>query len=156
MKKVLIAYFSQTGKTRQMAEYIAEGVRFTGGQADVRPISEIKSEDDVRGYDGYIVGSPTFSSDIPEAMKVFLAAECKILVTGKQAGAFGAYHHEVGYEPGGTAATRILDILKDDCGMKPFELSALRLKDDVIETREGMRACQDYGRIFGEKVSVKD
>ena len=33
MGKVLIVYFSLTGKTQRMAEYIAEGVRFTGQQA---------------------------------------------------------------------------------------------------------------------------
>ena len=30
MKKVLVSYFSRTGKTQQMAEYIAEGVRISG------------------------------------------------------------------------------------------------------------------------------
>ena len=31
MKKVLVAYFSRTGKTEAMANYIAEGLRITGG-----------------------------------------------------------------------------------------------------------------------------
>jgi len=30
MKKVLVAYFSLSGKTEKMAEYVAEGVRFSG------------------------------------------------------------------------------------------------------------------------------
>jgi len=34
MKKVLVAYLSRTGKTEKMAEYIAEGIRFTGNTAD--------------------------------------------------------------------------------------------------------------------------
>jgi flavodoxin len=40
MKKVLIAYDSRTGKTQQMAEYIAEGVRISGNEAEVRKITE--------------------------------------------------------------------------------------------------------------------
>ena len=46
MKKVLIAYYSRTGKTEQMAKYTAEGVRFCGLTAEVRMISEIKNEKD--------------------------------------------------------------------------------------------------------------
>ena len=30
MKKVLIAYASRTGNTKKMADYIAEGARFSG------------------------------------------------------------------------------------------------------------------------------
>ena len=30
MKKVLVAYTSRTGKTEEMANYIAEGIRFSG------------------------------------------------------------------------------------------------------------------------------
>ena len=58
MKKVLISYFSRTGKTQQMAEYIAEGLRITGHDVDVKKISEIKSEKELSGYDGYLFGAP--------------------------------------------------------------------------------------------------
>ena len=73
MKKVLVAYFSSSGKTEAMAIYIAEGVRFNGIQAKVMKTSEIKNVDDIAGYDGYIIGSPTFSLDIPAPVKSFLA-----------------------------------------------------------------------------------
>jgi len=26
------------------------------------------------------------------------------------------------------------------------------LKEAIVETTEGMRACHDYGRVFGEKL----
>ena len=42
MKKVLVAYFSVTGTTESMAQYIAEGVRFSGCEAVVKNISAIK------------------------------------------------------------------------------------------------------------------
>ena len=44
MKKVLVAYVSRTGKTQTMAEYIAEGIRFSGNEAEVKKIAEIKNE----------------------------------------------------------------------------------------------------------------
>jgi len=39
MKKVLVAYVSRTGNTEKMAEYIAEGVRFTGNTAEIKKSS---------------------------------------------------------------------------------------------------------------------
>ena len=71
MKKVLIAYSSLTGVTEKMAEYIAEGVRFSGRQVIIKKLSDIKNADDLAGYDGYIFGSPTFSLDVPESVKTF-------------------------------------------------------------------------------------
>jgi len=38
--------------------------------------------------------------------------------------------------------------------MQPFELGSFNLKEAGIKTAEGMRACQDYGRVFGEKLST--
>jgi flavodoxin len=36
MKKVLVGYYSRTGNTEKMAEYIAEGIRITGNQAELK------------------------------------------------------------------------------------------------------------------------
>ena len=72
MKKVIVAYFSVTGTTETMAEYIAEGKCISGQDAIVKKISDIKNPDDLIGYDGYIFGSPTHFRDIPEPMKAFL------------------------------------------------------------------------------------
>ncbi len=56
--RVLIAYYSATGKTEKMAEYIAEGVRFSSHEAVVKKIGDIKDAAELAGYDGYIFGSP--------------------------------------------------------------------------------------------------
>jgi hypothetical protein len=34
--------------------------------------------------------------------------------------------------------------------MKPFTLGPLILREDIVGTPEGMRACQEYGKIFGK------
>ncbi len=148
MKKVLIAYFSLTGKTEKMAEYIAEGVRFSGQQAVIKKVSDIKSANDLDGYDGYIFGSPTYHRDMVEAMKSFLFLARKASLEGKLAGAFGSYTHS------GDAPAVILDTMQYVYKMQPFELSSFKLKEDVAETREGMKACQDYGKVFGQKIGV--
>ena len=146
MKKTLIAYFSLSGKTEKMAEYIAEGVRFSGQQAVAKKISDIKSANDLAGYDGYIFGSPTYHRDIAEPMKTFLFLAKKANLEGKLAGAFGSYTHS------GDAPGIIFDTMQYVYKMEPFDLASFNLKEAVVETGEGMRSCQDYGRVFGEKL----
>ena len=146
--KVLIAYFSLSGKTEKMAEYIAEGVRFSGQQAVVKKISDIKSADDLADYDGFIFGSPTYHRDMAEPMKTFLFLAKKANLEGKLAGAFGSYTHS------GDAPAIIFDTMQYVYKMEPFELGSFNLKEAVVETSEGMRSCQDYGRVFGEKVGT--
>ncbi|MFC1972500.1 flavodoxin domain-containing protein [Chloroflexota bacterium] len=164
--KVLIAYFSLRGKTEKMAEYIAEGVRFSGQQAEAKKISDIKSANDLVGYDGYIFGSPTYHRDMAEPMKTFLFLAKKANFEGKLAGAFGSYTHS------GDAPALIFDTMQYVYKMEPFELGALNLKEAQLEETgkgepshrqyiagevhgeagEGMRACQDYGKVFGQKL----
>ena len=146
MKKVLIAYFSLTGKTEKMAEYIAEGVRFSGNQAVIKKISEIKAASDINGYGGYIFGSPTYHRDMAEPMKTFLFLARKANLGGKPAGTFGSYTHS------GDAPAIIFDTMQYVYKMQPSELSSFNLKEAVVETKEGIHACQDYGRVFGEKL----
>ena len=152
MKKVLIAYFSHTGNTEKMAEYIAEGIRFTGREAVTSNISEIKSIDDIKEYDGYIFGSPTYLQNLPDPMKQFLSLVRQINLEGKLAGAFSTYTHDVGYIAGGQAAEILLETMQNEFKMKPIELGHFKIKEAVLETVDGMRACQDYGKAFGQKL----
>jgi flavodoxin len=156
MKRVLIIYYSSSGTTEKMAAYIAEGVRFTGNEAVIKNIEVIKSIPEVTGYDGYILGSPTYSSDVPEPMKAFLLVVAKADLKGKIGGTFGPYRHDVGYKHDFYAPAIILDTLLSTCGMKPFELGPFSLKENIVETSEGIRACQDYGRVFGEKLDIRE
>lgn len=146
MKKVLIAYFSLTGKTEKMAEYVAEGVRFSGQQVVTKKISDIKTVNDLNGYDGYIFSSPTYHRDMAEPMKTFLFLARKANLEGKLAGSFGSYTHS------GDAPAIIFDTMQYVYKMIPFELGSFNLKEAAVETSEGMRSCQDYGRVFGEKL----
>ena len=146
--KVLIAYFSLTGKTEKMAEYIAEGVRFSGQQAVVKKISDIKRANDLADYRGYIFGSPTYHRDMAEPMKTFLFLVKKANLEGKLAGAFGSYTYS------GDAPAIIFDTMQYVYKMEPFELGSFNMKEAVVEASEGMRSCQDYGRVFGEKVGT--
>ncbi len=151
--RVLIAYYSAGGVTAKMAEYIAEGVRFSGNEAVVKKIGEIKNASELAGFDGYVFGTPTYSLDVPKPMKTFLATVEKINLKGKMGGAFGAYTHDVSYKHDTHAPAIIFNTLQNEYKMKPFELGAFALKEDIVETSAGMKTCQDYGRVFGKSLS---
>lgn len=146
MKKVLVVYFSLTGYTQKMAEYIAEGIRMKGREAITSKVSDFKKSGDLDGYDGYIFGSPTFHREMAEPMKTFLFLASKVELDGKMAGAFGSYTHS------GDAPAAILETMQYTFKMRPFELGSFNLKEHLIETTEGIRACQSYGKVFAEKL----
>ena len=147
MKNVLIAYISRTGKTEKMAEGIAEGVRFAGNNADLKKISTIKNEADLQDYDGFIFGCPTYHRDMTAGMKTFLFLAQKANLVGKMGGAFCAYTHS------GESGPMVFDTMQHVFKMDMVDLGALNLKEHVIDTGDGLRACQDYGKAVSAKLS---
>ncbi len=145
MKKVLIAYVSRTGKTQKMADYIAEGIRFSGNEAEIKKTTEIKNEKDLEGYDGYVFGCPTYHRDMTAGMKTFLFVAEKLNLVGKMGGAFGSYTHS------GESAPMVFDTMQYVYKMDMVDLGPLSLKEAVIDTTDGTRACQDYGKVIGQK-----
>jgi flavorubredoxin len=146
MPKVLVAYTTLAGHTEKMAQYIAEGVLFSGCEAVLKNINKITDAADLEGYDGYIFGSPTYHRDMPNNMKTFLFLCHKVNLEGKLGGAFGSYTHS------GDAPTEIMETMEYVFKMEHFELSSFRLKEAVIDLPESAKACQDYGRTFGQKL----
>jgi flavodoxin len=145
MKKVLVAYVSRTGKTQKMADYIAEGIRFSGNEVEIKKTTEIKNEKDLEGYDGYVFGCPTYHRDMTAGMKTFLFVAEKLNLVGKMGGAFGSYTHS------GESAPMVFDTMQYVFKMDMVDLGPLSLKEAVIDTTDGTRACQDYGKAIGQK-----
>jgi len=148
MKKILVAYVSRTGKTEKMAEYIAEGVRFSGNAAEVKKVSEIRNENQMGGYEGYILGCPTYHRDMTENMKTFLFTAQKAGLTGKVGGAFGSHTHS------GDAPKNIFDTMEHVFKMNMTNLGSFLLREEMVGTMEGMRACQAYGKALGEMLGA--
>jgi flavodoxin len=146
MKKVLISYFSRTGKTERMAEYIAEGVRITGHDVEVKKISDIKSDKELAGYDGYVFGSPTYHRTMPGLVETFLFLAQKADLAGKVGGAFGSYTHS------GDAPKMIFDTMEFVYKMKMLDLGSFNLLEHLVETPEGLKACHDYGKAIGDRL----
>jgi flavorubredoxin len=148
MKKVLIAYISRSGKTQQMADYIAEGIRMTGNIAEVKKITDIKSEKDLQGYDGYVFGSPTYHRAMPGIMETFLFMAQKAGLAGKVGGAFGSYTHS------GDAPKIIFDTMENVYKMNVVDLGSFNLLEHLVEGTDGMRACQEYGKAVAKKLGA--
>ena len=146
MKKVLIAYVSRTGKTEAMANFIAEGLRISGQEVDIKEISAIENEKDVVGYDGYVFGCPTYHKDMTGGMKQFLFKAERANLTGKIGGAFGSHTHS------GESAPMIFDTMQHVFKMDMTDLGPLNLTEATVDSGDGMKAGQDYGKALGEKL----
>jgi flavorubredoxin len=130
-----------------MAEYIAEGIRISGHEAGLIKISDIKSEKELLGYDGYVFGAPTYHRTMPGIVEIFLFLAQKSNLQGKVGGAFGSYTHS------GDAPKMIFDTMEFVFKMDMVDLGSLNLLEHLVETREGMKACHDYGKTIGQKLN---
>jgi len=147
MKKALVAYSSRTKKTEVMANYIAEGLRFSACEVEVKNISAIESEEDISGYDCYVFGSPTYHKDMTGGMKQFLFKAQLANLAGKVGGAFGSHTHS------GESGPMIYDTMRHVFNMDMTDLGPLSLTEAVVVSDEGLNACQAYGKVLGEKLA---
>jgi len=88
---VLVAYYSETGNTEEMARAVAAGAAETQGvKVVVRRVTDVKKPD-LLAADGIILGCPTHYANIPGRMKAIIddwAWKLKIDFTDKVGGAF--------------------------------------------------------------------
>ncbi|BBO77562.1 hypothetical protein DSCW_49790 [Desulfosarcina widdelii] len=142
MAKALIVYATRTGETEKIANLIAEGIRFSGHEAEVKKVTDVKKEDDLKGFDAVVLGSPTYHGEMVQGMKTLLFMAEKAELNGKVGGAFGAF----GWS--GEAPDRIFDTMKNIYQMN-MVTAPLRLK--AAGLGGGMKMAQDYGREIAEK-----
>ena len=144
MKKVLIAYISRAGHTQQMADSIAEGVRMAGCEVELKSAAAIKTEKDLAGYDACIFGAPTYHRTMPPIMESFLFIAQQARLVGKPGGAFGPYTHS------GDAPLHIYDTMEHVFKMSMTSLGPFKLLEHLVDTQDGLRACQNYGRAVAQ------
>jgi flavorubredoxin len=137
MGKVLIVYASRTDETKKIADLIAEGVRISGHEAVIKRTGEIKTEEDLKGYDGYAFGSATYHGEMITSMKQILFIAERAELKDKIGGAFGAY----GWS--GEAPGRIFDTMANIYEMKMVS-GPLMLKASWVQG--GIQAAQAYGK----------
>lgn len=144
MGKFLIVFATRSDETKGIANLIGEGIRIAGHEADVKKINEIKNEEDLKGYDGYVFGSATYHGEMITSMKQFLFIAERAELKGKPGGAFGAF----GWS--GEAPGRIFDTMANLYGMNMVAAGPLMLKASWVEG--GMKACQEYGKSIAAMI----
>ncbi len=97
--RILIAYYSLTGNTEQMARGVVEGVhRVPGVKAILKKVDEVTKQD-LEAADGIILGCPTYYANIPGKMKIVIddwSWKMKVDFTDKLGGAFSTGGGQVG------------------------------------------------------------
>lgn len=144
MSKALVVYATRAGETQNIAQFIAEGLRFNGVDATVINVNQIQKEEDLQGFDAYVFGSATYHGEMMQAMKTMLFLASKLDLQGKAAGSFGAF----GWS--GEAPDRIYETMQNIFKMNMVS-TPLRLKSSLLQG--GSKMAQDYGRSIGSKIS---
>lgn len=85
--KAAVLYFSQTGKTKAMAECIVSGMQQEMVDAKAFSIDEIDAEW-LEESKCIVIGTPTYYADLSAKMKVFLETLAQYKPFGKLGGAF--------------------------------------------------------------------
>ncbi len=108
MEKVLVGYYSRTGNTAKMAKIVANALKKAGIEVDLRTVDQIKAAD-LLGFDGIVLGGPTYYGGPPAAIKELLDESVRHhgKLDGKIGGAFTSSANV-----GGGNETAVLDILQ--------------------------------------------
>ena len=107
MPDVLIVYYSRTGNTKKMAEYVAQGVKQEKAVAVVKHVSKTAPADMLKA-DAIIMGSPTYYGGAAAPIRDLIDRSVKY--HGRLAGKVGGAFTSSGGIAGGNETT-LLSIL---------------------------------------------
>lgn len=108
MAKVLIIYYSQTGNTKKMGALIESGVKMENVETTLKDVVKTEAKE-LLGYDGIIIGSPTYYGSMAAEIKKLL--DETVHFHGRLEGKVGAAFSSSANIGGGNETT-ITDILK--------------------------------------------
>ena len=108
MAKVGIVYYSRTGHTEKMAQFVLEGVKKEKIEVEIKKVEDTKIED-LLEWDGIIVGSPVYYGIVAASIKDLFDQSVKYhgRLEGKVGGAFASSANI-----GGGNETTVLSILQ--------------------------------------------
>jgi len=107
MSKLLVTYYSQTGNTEQMANFVADGAKAAGADVTLERVDKVNA-DQLLNFDGVIIGSPTYYGSMAAQVKQLLDQSVQYhgQLIGKVGGAFSSAANI-----GGGNETTVMDIL---------------------------------------------
>ena len=91
MSKIGVSYYSRSGNTQKMAEFVFQGVKEEGVEVELKRIEDTTLED-LLAWDGIIVGSPTYYGGAAAPVKDLFDRSVKYhgRLEGKVGGAFAS------------------------------------------------------------------
>ena len=148
MSSILVIYYSRTGHTQEMAEFIASGIRDGGAEAVLKSVDEV-NVDELAGYDGVVIGSPSYYGCMAAEIKQLL--DKSISVQGKLDGKVGGAFCSSARLSGGNETT-VLSLLNAllvhgmvvTGGTPQFPYGPVAIHAPEEETTR--KECLDYGR----------
>ena len=141
MSNVAIVYWSGTGNTEAMADFVAEGVEAKGGTATIIQAADFGAER-VPEFDTFAFGCPAMGSEVLEEMEFEpMFSACKSHLSGKKVALFGSY----GWGDGEWMRSWEKDC--DDAGINLVCESVI-----CQETPDGdtLEACRAMGKLLAE------
>ena len=107
MARILLAYYSQSGHTKKMAECIFEGMKKENADVVLKNVEEV-NVDELLDYQGIVIGSPVYYGSMAAVIKKLFDDSVKFhtKLDGRVGGAFASSANI-----GGGNETTILDIL---------------------------------------------
>ncbi len=144
-KKILIAFVSAYGYTKQAARFIAEGLCETGDfnieMIDLELITDKDLESELISSDALLVGSPTINQNTLMPVYKLFALINPVRDKGKMAGAFGSYGWS-GEAPG------IISTALKNLKLRVFEEPATFKFAAGSDKKESLT---EFGRKFGRE-----
>lgn len=107
MPKLLVVYYTRTGNTKAMAEFVAAGAEKEGAEVTLKDV-ETLGPDALLEHDAVIAGSPTYYGGMAGKLKEFF--DSSVAHHGKLAGKIGGAFSSSANIGGGNETT-VLDIL---------------------------------------------
>ena len=139
MEKIAVIYWSGTGNTEMMAQYVAEGAKAAGAEVDVFSVSDI-AQDKLAEYGRFALGCPAMGAEELEdsEFQPFYDA-AKPSLSGKKVALFGSY---------GWGGGEWMNPWKADAEAAGLVLVAEPLAIENAPDDAGKTACQELGKAL--------
>lgn len=91
MSKIAVVFWSGTGNTASMAQFVAQGARNKGAEVSLLTCEECEGNW-IRGYDAVAFGCPAMGDEVLEEDTFEpMFADCETQIKGKPIALFGSY-----------------------------------------------------------------
>ena len=152
-KQLLIIYYSQTGNTKKMAEFIAKGAQGQGITIKMKSVEDCKLNDLV-DTDGIIIGSPTYFSNVAWQIKKLIDESIDLYEEHQLGKKIGGCFTSAGTHRDSKGCIKMMEIafgFHHKIKMMPGIVSTSDDKEEEIS-----KTCQQYGmKIAKEILSIQ-